>query len=92
MSIRRLRTLIAIQKHGSFSSAAVACRITHAAVSQQMKSLEALWQIEVQSEKQKKTLLTPVGKKHNMSSSQCCGKPMTDTSCGSWKYWFLREL
>jgi molybdenum-dependent DNA-binding transcriptional regulator ModE len=43
MSLRQLRTLLAIQTHGSFSAAAAACHITHAAVSQQMKALESSW-------------------------------------------------
>ena len=47
MSIRQLRTLIAVRDHGSFSAAAEACFITHAAVSQQMKVLERDWDIQL---------------------------------------------
>ena len=38
MSIRNLRTLIAIKKYGSFQSAAEALYLSQSAVSQQIKS------------------------------------------------------
>ena len=40
MSIRALRSLISIHRHGSFRAAAEAEHLTHAAVSQQMHNLE----------------------------------------------------
>ena len=40
MSLRALRTLVAISRKGSFSAAAEALHLTQAAVSLQMKSLE----------------------------------------------------
>ena len=62
MSLRQLRTLLAIQTHGSFSAAAAACHITHAAVSQQMKALESLWGITLFDRKNRRPELTPTGR------------------------------
>lgn len=61
MSIRALRTLIAVHKHGSFRAAAEAENITPAAVSQQMRNLERSWNLELFERKQRSPKLTITG-------------------------------
>jgi DNA-binding transcriptional LysR family regulator len=62
MSIRHLRTLIAISEHGSFAAAADAVALTQSAVSQQMKALEDELGIEMFDRRKRPPQLSSQGK------------------------------
>jgi len=61
MSIRALRTLLAVHRHGSFRAAADAVNLTPAAVSQQMRHLEDTWNLQLFDRAQRTPKLTETG-------------------------------
>ena len=62
MSIRLLRTFIAVTESASFSEAAEKVHITHAAVSQQMKMLEETLSVELFDRKSRTPKLTAIAR------------------------------
>lgn len=61
MSIRALRTLIAVHRYGSFRAAADAEGLTPSAVSHQMKNLEETWGLALFDRSQKTPAFTQTG-------------------------------
>lgn len=61
MSIRALRSLISVHRHGSFRAAAEAESLTPAAISLQMRNLEISWNLELFDRSLKAPKLTSTG-------------------------------
>jgi DNA-binding transcriptional LysR family regulator len=74
MQLSHLKTLIAIQKSGSFSAAAEIIHLSHSAVSIQMRQLEETTGLTLFIKGKRPAILTPMGRQFLMKSLQVMEK------------------
>jgi DNA-binding transcriptional LysR family regulator len=74
MQLSRLKTLIAIQKSGSFSAAANIVNLSHSAVSIQMRQLEEQTGLTLFEKGKRPATLTPIGRQFLLKSMEVMGK------------------
>jgi DNA-binding transcriptional LysR family regulator len=70
MLLSHLKTLIAIQTHGSFAAAAAAVNLSHSAVSIQMRRLEQTSGLEIFQKGKRPAMLTPLGRQFVLKAAE----------------------